>query len=92
MLEDRAADVVEVATERANDAGTASAIGAVREGTSIHREIQSYIEEQDIDLVVLGTHEQQGLRRFLLGSVAENLVRTSPVPVMTIRKSADESQ
>jgi nucleotide-binding universal stress UspA family protein len=36
------------------------------------------------DLVVLGTHGRHGLARAILGSVAESLVRTSPVPVMTV--------
>jgi len=41
--------------------------------------------ELGIDLVVCGTHARKGLVRTLLGSVAEKLVRTSPVPVLTIR-------
>lgn len=34
------------------------------------------------DLVVMGTHGKQGLERVILGSVAETVVRTSPVPVL----------
>ncbi len=37
------------------------------------------------DLIVMGTHGRHGLKRFFLGSVAEQVVRTAPVPVMTIR-------
>src|SRR5262249_17409874 len=37
------------------------------------------------DLVVIGTHGRTGFKRFLLGSIAEKLVRHSPVPVMTVR-------
>lgn len=36
------------------------------------------------DLVVLGTHGRTGFRRFLMGSIAEKLVRYSPVPVVTV--------
>ena len=36
------------------------------------------------DLVVLGTHGRHGLPRMLLGSVAEKVVRTSPVPILVI--------
>jgi nucleotide-binding universal stress UspA family protein len=36
------------------------------------------------DLVVLGTHGRHGIARAILGSVAESLVRSSPVPVMTV--------
>ncbi|HMR08667.1 MAG TPA: universal stress protein [Polyangiaceae bacterium] len=36
------------------------------------------------DLIVMGTHGRTGVRHFLLGSVAEKLVRLSPVPVLTV--------
>jgi nucleotide-binding universal stress UspA family protein len=37
-----------------------------------------------IDLVVMGTHGRRGLPHLFMGSVAEHVVRTSPVPVMTV--------
>ncbi len=37
------------------------------------------------DLIITGTHGRGGVPRFLLGSVADRLVRTSPCPVMTVR-------
>ena len=36
------------------------------------------------DMVVMGTHGRRGLRRMMLGSVAEAVVRTCPVPVLTV--------
>ncbi len=42
------------------------------------------IRERKIDLVVVGTHGRVGLKRFLLGSVAEEVFRKSPCPVLTI--------
>lgn len=42
-------------------------------------------EEIGADLIVMGTHGRRGLSRALLGSVAEMIVRTSPVPVLTVR-------
>jgi nucleotide-binding universal stress UspA family protein len=42
-------------------------------------------EELPADLIVMGTHGRRGISRALLGSVAEMIVRTSPVPVLTVR-------
>ena len=42
-------------------------------------------EELKADLIVMGTHGRRGLSRALLGSVAESVVRHSPVPVLTLR-------
>jgi nucleotide-binding universal stress UspA family protein len=47
-------------------------------------EILGYIDRKRIDLVVMGTHGHGRVERFLLGSVAERLVRRSPVPVLTM--------
>ena len=41
------------------------------------------------DLIVLGTHGRRGVSRVLLGSVAEKVVRLSPVPVLTVSGKAD---
>jgi nucleotide-binding universal stress UspA family protein len=41
------------------------------------------------ELIVMGTHGRRGLSHLLLGSVAERVVRTSKVPVLTVRGSAD---
>lgn len=48
-------------------------------------EILTAIDELRPDLVVVGTHGRRGVGRLLLGSVAEKVVRLSPVPVMTVR-------
>jgi nucleotide-binding universal stress UspA family protein len=37
------------------------------------------------DLIVIGTHGRRGLRRLIMGSDAEQVVRTAPVPVMLVR-------
>jgi len=41
--------------------------------------------DEGYDLIVMGTHGRTGLDRFLVGSVAERVVRTATVPVLTIR-------
>jgi nucleotide-binding universal stress UspA family protein len=57
-----------------------------------HEEVVTYVEEADVDLVVMGTHGRTGLGRVLLGSVAEMVVRTSPVPVLTVPEDASRDQ
>jgi nucleotide-binding universal stress UspA family protein len=41
--------------------------------------------EQNADLIVMGTHGRTGLRRLLMGSVAEAVVRKAPCPVLTFK-------
>lgn len=47
-------------------------------------EILEYIEAQDIDLVIMGTHGRRGLDKVMFGSVAQRIVQMSTVPVMTV--------
>ena len=42
-------------------------------------------KEQDVDLIVMGTHGRKGMRHFVLGSIAERVVRDAPCPVLTVR-------
>jgi nucleotide-binding universal stress UspA family protein len=58
---------------------------AVREGRPAE-EIQRHAADHDADLVATGTRGRHGEYRFVLGSVAEALVRSSPVPVLTVRQ------
>lgn len=46
--------------------------------------VQKTIKEKHIDLIVMGTHGRTGADKFLMGSVAEEIFRRSPVPVLTI--------
>ena len=48
-------------------------------------EIMDYARTNGIDLIVMGTHGRRGLNRVVLGSIAEEVVRRSEVPVMTVR-------
>jgi nucleotide-binding universal stress UspA family protein len=83
-LEESAHEIVETAAERASAAGI-DPTTAVESGGSIPRVIRAYVADHDIDLVVVGTHGRTGFDRYVLGSVAEALVRTAPVPVLTAR-------
>ncbi|MFQ5740982.1 MAG: universal stress protein [Acidobacteriota bacterium] len=62
----------------------------VRVKTALVREVSpaegilDYLSEQETDLLVMGTHGRTGLTHFLLGSVAERIVRHAPCPVLTI--------
>jgi len=49
------------------------------------RAIVRHVEQGDYDLVVLGNHGRDGVARVLLGSVAEKVVRRSPIPVLVVR-------
>ncbi|MEF8814739.1 MAG: universal stress protein [Halovenus sp.] len=83
-LEENAQTVVTEAGTVAEDASLDSVVEAVEIGPSITREIRSYVDEHDIDLLVMGTHGRTGFERYLLGSVAEKTVRSAPVPVLAV--------
>jgi nucleotide-binding universal stress UspA family protein len=48
-------------------------------------------EQNDVDHIVMGSHGRQGVSRILLGSVAETVVRRSPVSVTVARERIDEA-
>jgi len=51
-----------------------------------HEEIVKTASEEGAAYVVMGTHGRGALERFLLGSVADRVVRTAPCPVVTVRQ------
>jgi nucleotide-binding universal stress UspA family protein len=62
----------------------AKALVLTRVGTPA-LEVAAIAREENVDLVVVGTHGHTGVRRILLGSVAEGIVRHCHAPVLTIR-------
>lgn len=62
---------------------------AVERNVSAAPAILDYAKEHGADLVVTGTHGWRGLRHFLLGSVAEEVVRRAPCPVLTVHAGPD---
>jgi nucleotide-binding universal stress UspA family protein len=50
-----------------------------------YMEIVREATERKVDLIAIGTHGRTGLSHLLMGSVAERVVRTSDIPVLTIR-------
>lgn len=83
-LSTQAAEALESVSERAGERVTT----AVREGRPA-AEITAYARENDIDVVATGTRGRHGENRFLIGSVAERVVRTCPVPVLTVRQLSE---
>jgi nucleotide-binding universal stress UspA family protein len=57
---------------------------SVLEAADLWSAIERAIAEHGIDLIVVGTHGRTGAERLLLGSIAEEIFRRSPVPVMTV--------
>lgn len=49
--------------------------------------IVEYAADKRIDLIVMGTHGRRGIGRLFLGSVAEEVVRQAPCPVLTVRET-----
>lgn len=93
------ADVVVEALESEGDeatrrVSTAAETAGVDCTTSVvtgtaYRSIRDYVDEHEVDMIVMGTHGRKGLDRYLLGSVTERVVRTSDVPVLTVRQPDD---
>ena len=52
--------------------------------------IALYARDSDVNLIVMGTHGRGGLAHFLIGSVAERVVRFAPCPVLTVRHPEHE--
>jgi nucleotide-binding universal stress UspA family protein len=73
---------------RVQDAG-ATFESAVEVGPDVYKEINEYAEEEGMDIVIMGTG-YRGKIGGLLGSTAENVVRTSNVPVTTVRSRGGE--
>ncbi|MCU4717038.1 universal stress protein [Halapricum hydrolyticum] len=81
----RAETIVEEVASRLESVDTRT---AVQEGTP-HEVILEYAD--DVDMIVMGTHGYTGFERYMLGSVAEKVVRMADVPVVTVRAPAESS-
>ncbi|MBV0900876.1 universal stress protein [Haloarcula salina] len=85
-IAERATGLVDEAASAAGDVETVTAVA----GGDPHSAILDYVAEHDIDLIVMGTHGRTGVERYLLGSIAEKVVRTSDVPVLTARADDED--
>ncbi|MDL5360358.1 universal stress protein [Halalkalicoccus sp. NIPERK01] len=93
--------VRETLTEDGNAATKSAAERAVERDLEVVRELRwgdpaaailSYAVENGVDVIVMGTHGRSGYERYLLGSVAERVVRTAPIPVLTVAVGDTEEQ
>ena len=73
--------------ENAGKAANVKVESVILEGNPAE-EIIDFAEKNDIDLIVMGTHGMTGIPRFLLGSVAENVVRHAKKAVLVVRGEA----
>jgi nucleotide-binding universal stress UspA family protein len=64
--------------------------GIIKQGDP-YRMVNETAESIGADLIVMGTHGRHGIPRMLLGSVAEKVVRTATVPVLTIHSTARDA-
>lgn len=78
-----ATDAVSDIDSRAEGYGISNTVRHVEQGNP-SEQILEHVEADDIHAVVMGTTGRRGSDRILLGSVAEKIVRSAPVPVITI--------
>ena len=56
----------------------------VKPKKAVYQEIIKFAETNNVSLIVMSTHGRTGVKHFLLGSVAERVIRRSPCPVMIV--------
>ena len=75
----------------AGEARGIDVVTAVERGTP-HRTIVEYATEHDADLIVMGTHGRRGVRRALLGSVTERVLRLADVSVLVTHRAREDDE
>lgn len=75
-------DAVQSVVDRATEAGVAVE-STVVEGSATTA-ILEYAETHDIDIIVMGTQGRSDAAREVIGSVTQTIIRTTPIPVLTI--------
>jgi len=86
-LEEKAHD----ATGFVADAGATAGIDVVEDvrAGQPHRVIADYVEDNDIELVVMGSHGRSGVKRAILGSVTEHVLRSTHLPVLVVDEQGE---
>lgn len=92
ILQKNADEVVDHAKAIAKSAGVdADAVITKMLGGRPSQEIVKQAKDWSADLIVMGTHGLRGFNRIIMGSDAENVVRTSSVPVMLVNASTENA-
>jgi nucleotide-binding universal stress UspA family protein len=81
---ENASETLDDATDRVRDVDDVDVDATIEVGRPANT-IVEYADTHDVDHVVMGSHGRSGVTRILLGSVAETVVRRSPVPVTVAR-------
>lgn len=89
-LTERANEILTEAVETA-EAESIDAVESELEYGVPSKEIRTYIDENAIDLAIVGTHGETDFSRYVMGGVSAKIVRTSPVPVMWVREPEQSS-
>lgn len=82
---ERGLELTDRIAELAEESGVACE-QAVEQGVP-HEAIVDYVEDNDLDAIVMGTRGRGNIESFLVGNVTEKVMRTADVPVMTVRTS-----
>lgn len=88
-LTERANEIMAEATERIDETSLDTTTSVIEHGDP-SKVICDYIDENEIDLTVMGTHGQTDFSRYVMGGVSAKIVRQSPGPVMWVRESEPE--
>ena len=81
-------DLAALITE--DDRRTLAIVPVVKTAFNIPAGLIDYAKANAIDLIVTGTHGRGAMKHFLMGSVAERVVRTAPCPVLTVHANERE--
>lgn len=86
-LETEGHEVTETVADRGSERNIETTT-AVRRGNP-RDDILAYANDHDIDLIVMGTHGRTGVKRALLGSVTEDVVRHAEMPVLSVHQAPE---
>lgn len=80
-----AKEMLNKAKEKARKQGLKADVALLKTFKNVSDKLAEEANKASVDLIIIGTHGRRGINRFLLGSVAEKLVRIATVPVLLVR-------